>query len=172
SRRLADAGWQSWFAGSHYRTLSSSNDPPLRDPTGLPSPYCHTRVATNGTPCGAHMGGSAMSTGILRKSFVEFLGTFILVFFAVGVAALSFGHGFGFAGISPSAGVVATALTFGLVLLALVYVLGPISGCHVNPAVTMGFLVGRRITLADAVAYWIARCVGGVAGGAGLFGAF
>jgi aquaporin Z len=113
-----------------------------------------------------------MSTGILRKSFVEFLGTFILVFFAVGVATLSFGHGFGFAGISPSAGVVATALTFGLVLLALVYVLGPISGCHVNPAVTMGAVLSRRIEPIEAVFYWVAQFVGGILGALVLWAVF
>ena len=81
---------------------------------------------------------------MIRKFVAELLGTALLVFFAVGVATLSFG-GFanrtiGFAGLSRSAGVVATALAFGLVLLALVYVLGPISGCHINPAVTLGAL--------------------------------
>ncbi len=68
-----------------------------------------------------------------RKIAAELLGTALLVFFAVGVATLSFG--FGIAGSSFAAGVVATALAFGLTLLVLVYVLGPISGCHVNPAV-------------------------------------
>jgi aquaporin Z len=66
-----------------------------------------------------------------RKFFAELLGTFTLVFFAVGVATLMFGFKF-------DGGSVATAFTFGLVLLALAYVLGPISGAHVNPAVTMG----------------------------------
>jgi len=73
-----------------------------------------------------------------RKLVAEFLGTALLVFFACGVATLMFG--FGFDGGSVAAGVVATAFAFGLVLLALAYVLGPISGCHVNPAVTMGVL--------------------------------
>ena len=58
-----------------------------------------------------------------RKLVAEFVGTFFLVFFAVGVATLSFG--FKFFGTSASAGVVATALCFGLVLLALAYTLGP-----------------------------------------------
>ena len=80
----------------------------------------------------------------IRKLVAEALGTAVLVFVGVGVATLSFG--FKLAGVSTSAGVVATALAFGLVLLALAYTLGPISAAHVNPAVTLGFLVSKRIT--------------------------
>jgi aquaporin Z len=105
-----------------------------------------------------------------RSLFAEALGTALLVFLAVGTATLTFGYRF--AGSSGSAGVVATALAFGLVLLVLVYALGPISGCHINPAVTMGFLVSRRMSLDEALGYWIAQFVGGIAGAAGLFGVF
>ncbi len=100
-----------------------------------------------------------------RSCFAEALGTGLLVFFGVGVATLSFG--FRAAGTSVSAGVVATALTFGLVLLVLVYAIGPISGCHINPAVTIGFLVARRIDLTTAVSYWASQIIGGIVG-AGL----
>lgn len=105
-----------------------------------------------------------------RSWFAELLGTALLVFFAVGTATLSFG--FKVAGGSTSAGVVATALAFGLVLLALVYAFGPISGCHVNPAVTIGFLVSGRISLGDAIGYWVAQGAGGIGGAAALFGVF
>jgi aquaporin Z len=111
-----------------------------------------------------------MDAGLGRRLFAEFLGTALLVIFAVGTATLSFG--FKFAGTSESAGVVTTALAFGLVLLALVYTLGPISGCHVNPAVTMGFVVARRMTVADGIAYWIAQFLGGFAGAVALWGIF
>lgn len=104
----------------------------------------------------------------VKKLVTEATGTALLVFFAVGVATLSFG--FGFAGSSTSAGVVATALAFGLVLLVLAYALGPISGCHINPAVTMGFLVARRIELREAVGYWIAQVVGAIVGALVLWG--
>lgn len=103
-----------------------------------------------------------------RKLFAEVLGTALLVFFGAGTATLSFG--FKIAGLSASAGIVATALAFGLVLLVLVYSIGPISGCHVNPAVTMGFLVSKRISARDAIGYWIAQFIGGIGGAAGLYG--
>jgi aquaporin Z len=105
-----------------------------------------------------------------RALFAEFLGTAVLVFFGVGTATLSFG--FKIAGASTSAGVIATALAFGLVLMALVYAIGPISGCHVNPAVTIGFLFSGRISLLDAIGYWIAQVVGGIGGAAALYGIF
>ena len=105
-----------------------------------------------------------------RSLVAEALGTALLVFVAVGTATLSFG--FHVAGTSNSAGVVATALAFGLVLGVLVYCLGPISGCHINPAVTVGFLAAKRISLQEAAAYWAAQLVGGIAGAAGLYGVF
>jgi aquaporin Z len=86
----------------------------------------------------------------------EFLGTLLLVFFAVGAAVLS-GQFIGSLGI---------ALAFGFVLLALAYALGPISGCHLNPAVTLGMLIARRIDIRTAVAYWIAQVVGAIVGAA------
>ena len=96
--------------------------------------------------------------------------TGLLVYFGVGVATLSFG--FGTAGLSFAAGVVATALAFGLVLLVLAYVLGPISGCHVNPAITMGVWLSGRIPLAEAVYYWVAEFVGAILGALLLWGTF
>ncbi|MDQ6697213.1 MAG: aquaporin [Actinomycetota bacterium] len=105
-----------------------------------------------------------------RKLAAEVLGTALLVFFAVGTATLSFG--FKLAGASMSAGVVTTALAFGLVLLALVYAIGPVSGCHVNPAVTMGFVASRRMDIGEAIGYWIAQFVGGAIGAVVLWGVF
>src|ERR1700751_5214638 len=97
---------------------------------------------------------------MIRKLAVEFLGTAILVFFAVGVATLMFG--FRLAGASVAAGVVATALAFGLTLLALVYMIGPVSGSHVNPAVTVGALLTGRIAPAEAGGYWISQVAAGI----------
>lgn len=101
----------------------------------------------------------------IRKLVAEALGTALLVFFCVGTATLSFG--FALTGKSVSAGVVATALSFGLVMLVLAYAIGPISGAHINAAVTIGFLVARRISITEAVGYWVAQIIGGIAG-AGL----
>jgi aquaporin Z len=109
-----------------------------------------------------------------RKLFAEFLGTALLVIFAVGVATETFGillngrpGGSGF-----TAGIVGTAFAFGLVVLALAYSIGPISGCHVNPAVTMGFLVSGRMQIGEAIGYWIVQFLGGIAGALVLWGVF
>jgi aquaporin Z len=91
-----------------------------------------------------------------RTVTCEFLGTLLLVFFAVGAAVLS-GEYIGTLGI---------ALAFGFVMLALAYAIGPVSGSHVNPAVTLGMLVAGRITVRTAVEYWIAQVLGGIAGAA------
>jgi aquaporin Z len=110
----------------------------------------------------------------IRKLAAELIGTAILVVIAVGVATESFGFklfggklalhgGLGGTG-SIAAGVVATALAFGLVLVALVYAIGPISGCHVNPAVTLGFIAAGRMKLAEGVAYIVAQVIGAIAG--------
>jgi aquaporin Z len=105
-----------------------------------------------------------------RKYIAELLGTAFLVFFAVGVATLMFG--FKFDGGSFAAGVVATAFAFGLSLLGIAYVLGPISGGHVNPAVTLGAFIAGRISAVDAIAYWIAQFAGGILGALLLWAMF
>ncbi|MGO9456132.1 MAG: aquaporin [Acidimicrobiales bacterium] len=107
---------------------------------------------------------------MVRKLGAEMVGTFILVFFAVGVATLMFG--FKFDGGSAAAGVVATALCFGLVLMSLAYVLGPISGCHVNPAVTLGAVVAGRMEPLEGIFYWIAQFIGGILGALVLWAMF
>jgi aquaporin Z len=110
----------------------------------------------------------------IRKLAAEFLGTAVLVVIAVGVATESFGFklfggkialhgGLGGTG-SIAAGVVATALAFGLVLVALVYAIGPISGCHVNPAVTLGFIAAGRMKLVEGVSYIVAQVIGAIGG--------
>ncbi len=97
-----------------------------------------------------------------KKLVAEFFGTLILVVVAVGVATESFG--FHLFGLSFSAGVVTTALAFGLVLGALAYAIGPISGAHVNPAVTLGFIATARMKLGEGIAYIVAQLLGAIAG--------
>ncbi len=104
----------------------------------------------------------------VKKLLAEMIGTFVLVVVAVGVATLSFG--FHLAGLSTSAGVVTTALAFGLVLVALVYAIGPVSGCHINPAVTLGFVTSGRMNWLEGIGYWIAQVVGGILGALTLWG--
>ena len=90
-------------------------------------------------------------TDLARKATAELLGTFILVFFAVGSAVFGI----------DKIGALGVALAFGLVLLALAYAIGPISGCHVNPAVTLGVLLRGGISPREAGAYWVAQFAGG-----------
>ena len=99
-----------------------------------------------------------MSPTLVRKLLAEFIGTALLVLVGVGsaVAALKTG------------GQVVVALAFGLVLLALAYAIGPVSGCHVNPAVTLGVLLSRGMPLSEAVGYWIVQFAGAIAGAAVL----
>ena len=95
----------------------------------------------------------------LRRYAAEAIGTFVLVFSAVGTAV--------FAG--DYVGQLGVALAFGLTLLFLVYTIGPISGCHVNPAVTLGRLIVGQVTPVRAVGYWIAQVIGGLVAGATIF---
>jgi aquaporin Z len=88
----------------------------------------------------------------MRKYLAEFLGTFVLVFGGVGSAVLAGSH----------IGNVGVAFAFGLSLLAMVYTIGPISGCHINPAVTLGVLLAKRIGARDAVMYVVAQIFGAI----------
>lgn len=88
----------------------------------------------------------------MRKYIAEAVGTFVLVFGGVGSAVLAGSH-IGFVGV---------AFAFGLSLLAMVYTIGPISGCHINPAVTLGVLLAKKIDARDAVIYMFAQVVGAI----------
>ena len=97
----------------------------------------------------------------MKKYVAEFIGTFVLVLFACGVAAVT-GCAF------PEAGYVATALAFGLCIIAMAYSIGNISGCHINPAVSIGCLVAGRMSFKDFVGYVVAQFLGAIAGAAVL----
>lgn len=95
---------------------------------------------------------------LLKKAIAECLGTFVLVFAACGVAAFTGGS------------LVATSLAFGLVIVAMAYSVGRISGCHINPAVSLGCLIAKRMSLIEFFVYVAAQIVGGFLGALALFG--
>jgi aquaporin Z len=90
----------------------------------------------------------------MKKSIAEFIGTFTLVLFGCGAAVIA-GAEIGFMGIS---------FAFGLALIGMAYGIGPISGCHINPAVTLGAVAAGRMTMGDAIPYIIAQIAGAIAG--------
>ena len=98
-----------------------------------------------------------MNKVLFKKCLAEFIGTFVLVFFACGVAALT-------------GNLVATSLAFGLVIVAMAYSIGRISGCHINPAVSIAFLVEKKMTVKEFFAYVISQILGGFIGALVLFG--
>lgn len=101
-----------------------------------------------------------------RKLTAEFIGTFLLVFLAVGSAVFGIAAHVGVEGGGPGNGVVGVALTFGLVVLMLAYAFGPISGTHVNPAVTLAMLLTKRQEPKEAGGYLVAQFAGAIVGAA------
>ncbi len=98
-----------------------------------------------------------------RRAIAEFIGTFWLVFGGCGSAVLAAAFpnlGIGFLGVS---------LAFGLTLLTMAFAIGHISGCHINPAVSVGLVVGKRFPLSDLWAYVVAQIVGGIAAATALY---
>ena len=99
----------------------------------------------------------------MKKPLAEFIGTFTLVFFGCGAAVIA-GMGSG-----PTAiDILGIAFAFGLSIVAMAYGIGMISGCHINPAVSLGVFVAGRMSAGDLVAYWVAQVLGALAGAAVL----
>lgn len=98
-----------------------------------------------------------------KKYLAEFIGTFVLVFFACGTAAVV-----GCNGASPDGAYLMTALSFGLVIVAMAYSIGNISGCHINPAVSIAMLASRKMSAVDFVGYIVAQFLGAIVGAAVL----
>jgi aquaporin Z len=103
-----------------------------------------------------------------RKITAEFIGTFLLVFLAVGAAVFGIGGGVGADAAGPASGTVGVALAFGLVVLMLAYAFGPVSGTHVNPAVTLAMVLTKRQDAKEGGAYVVAQFAGAIAGAAVL----
>ncbi len=97
-----------------------------------------------------------------KKAVAEFIGTFWLVFGGCGSAVI--------AAAFPNVGIglLGVALAFGLTVLTMAYAIGHISGCHLNPAVTVGLVVGKRFPASDMLAYIVAQVAGGITAGAVL----
>lgn len=90
----------------------------------------------------------------MTKYFAELVGTFILVVFGVGTAVVA----------GDKVGILGIAFAFGLGLIAAAYGIGPISGCHINPAVSLGVFVAGRMSIKDMIGYWVGQFVGGALG--------
>ena len=98
----------------------------------------------------------------VRIGLAEAIGTGVLVFGGAGTAIFATG-GFGE---TLSVGILGVALAFGFSLLCMAYLIGPISGCHINPAVTIGMLATRKLEPAKSAPYFIGQFVGGIVGAA------
>ena len=96
----------------------------------------------------------------MKKYFAECVGTFVLTFLGCGTAM--------FLGCGEPAGVVGTAIAFGLAVVAMAYTIGEISGCHINPAITFAVALSGRMSWKDAVGYWVGQVIGGILAGAVL----
>jgi aquaporin Z len=100
----------------------------------------------------------------MKKALAEFIGTFTLVLLGCGSAVIA-GPAVG----ATTVGVLGIALAFGLAIVAMAYGIGPVSGCHVNPAVSFGAFIAGRMSASDLVTYVIAQCLGAIAGAAVLW---
>jgi aquaporin Z len=100
-----------------------------------------------------------MDKSVMKKLVAEVIGTFVLVFGGVGTAVL--------AGSYVTA--LGVALAFGFTLLVMAYAIGPISGCHINPAVTLGMFMAKKIKGKEALLYMLAQVIGAILAAGLLF---
>src|ERR1700740_3551818 len=98
----------------------------------------------------------------MDKMFAEFIGTFALVFFGCGAAVVG-----GMGSAPPAVNLLGISSAFGFAIVAMAYGIGPISGCHVNPAVSFGAFVAGRMSVADMISYWIPPALWGVVAAGG-----
>lgn len=101
----------------------------------------------------------------MKKYFAELIGTFSLVLFGCGSAVIA-----GSSQVGPSGiGLLGIAIAFGFAVVAMAYAIGGISGCHINPAVTVGVLVAGKISGKDAIGYIVSQCIGAILGALVLY---
>src|SRR6266508_948865 len=98
-----------------------------------------------------------------KRLSAEFLGTFWLVLGGCGSAVIA--AGFPQVGI----GLLGVSLAFGLTVLTMAFAIGHISGCHLNPAVTVGLVTGKRFPSSELIPYVVAQVIGGIAGAGVLY---
>ena len=98
-----------------------------------------------------------------KKYLAECIGTFVLTFVGCGVAVVTN------CSFNNVAGLVGTALAFGGAIVALAYVIGPVSGCHVNPAVSLAMFINKKLSLKDFLLYVVSQFIGGLVAGGLLF---
>lgn len=94
----------------------------------------------------------------MKKYVAECIGTMVLTLLGCGTAV--------FLGCGTPAGVVGTAIAFGLAVVAMAYTIGGISGCHINPAITLAVALSKRMSWKDACGYWAGQFIGGIVGAA------
>ncbi|MDD3337435.1 MAG: MIP family channel protein [Lachnospiraceae bacterium] len=95
----------------------------------------------------------------MKKYVAEFIGTLVLTLFGCGSAAIS-------GGIGGELGILGIAMAFGLSIVAMAYAIGDVSGCHINPAVSLGVFLNGGISAKDFVGYIVSQLLGGIAGAA------
>ena len=101
----------------------------------------------------------------MKKYLVEFIGTCSLVLFGCGTAVIAGMSATGPAGV----GLLGIAIAFGFAVVAMAYAIGGISGCHINPAVTIGVLAAGKMEVKDVIGYIVAQCLGAILGAAILY---
>lgn len=102
---------------------------------------------------------------IMKKYFAELIGTMSLVLFGCGAAVVSGGT----VGSLSGLGLLGISLAFGFAVVAMAYTIGGISGCHINPAITIAMLAAGKITVKDTVGYVVAQCIGATLGAGVLY---
>lgn len=90
----------------------------------------------------------------MKKEIAEFIGTFVLVLFGCGAAVIAGGD----------VGVLGISLAFGLALVAMAYGIGPVSGCHINPAVSFGAYIAGKMDFKEFIRYAVSQCLGAIVG--------
>jgi aquaporin Z len=146
--------WKKIFSPPHTEAKLQTYIP-TRKLTKLTVPFASRApvllIRTLGMSC-LERPGRRNKGGIVKKYLAEMVGTFILVLFGCGTAVIA----------GDKVGVVGIAMAFGFALIGAAYGIGPISGCHINPAVSLGVWVAGRMKTAELAGYIVAQCVGAI----------